>query len=133
MHWGNEYQSLPSREQRQLVDWLLKQGVTHIVGSHPHVIQPMELRTDTLTGMQHAVVYSLGNFISNMSKVNTDGGLIFTLELEKIQLFPPHQVSILVIADIIWYGQHGLPLPKKKLCPLSDRFHIRFKAAGSST
>ena len=83
MHWGNEYQSLPSREQRQLVDWLLKQGVTHIVGSHPHVIQPMELRTDTLTGMQHAVVYSLGNFISNMSKVNTDGGLIFTLELEK--------------------------------------------------
>ncbi|MBD9092996.1 MAG: CapA family protein, partial [Bacteroides oleiciplenus] len=83
MHWGNEYQSLPSREQRQLADWLLKQGVTHIIGSHPHVIQPMELRTDSITGTQHAVVYSLGNFISNMSKVNTDGGLIFTLELEK--------------------------------------------------
>ena len=43
----------------------------------------MELRTDSITGAQHAVVYSLGNFISNMSKVNTDGGLIFTLELEK--------------------------------------------------
>ena len=42
----------------------------------------MELRTDSITGAQHAVVYSLGNFISNMSKVNTDGGLIFTLELE---------------------------------------------------
>ncbi|EKU89154.1 CapA family protein [Bacteroides oleiciplenus] len=83
MHWGNEYQSLPSREQRQLADWLLEQGVTHIIGSHPHVIQPMELRTDSLTGMQHAVVYSLGNFISNMSQINTDGGLIFTLELEK--------------------------------------------------
>ena len=83
MHWGNEYQSLPSREQRQLADWLLEQGVTHIIGSHPHVIQPMELRTDSITGAQHAVVYSLGNFISNMSKVNTDGGLIFTLELEK--------------------------------------------------
>ena len=83
MHWGNEYQSLPSREQQQLADWLLKQGVTHIIGSHPHVIQPMELRTDSITRTQHAVVYSLGNFISNMSKVNTDGGLIFTLELEK--------------------------------------------------
>ena len=83
MHWGNEYQSLPSREQRQLADWLLEQGVTHIIGSHPHVIQPMELRTDTLTGTQHAIVYSLGNFISNMSNVNTDGGLVFTLELKK--------------------------------------------------
>ena len=88
MHWGNEYQSLPSREQRQLADWLLEQGVTHIIGSHPHVIQPMELRTDTLTGTQHAIVYSLGNFISNMSNVNTDGGLVFTLELEKDTVTP---------------------------------------------
>lgn len=83
MHWGNEYQLLPSKEQRQLADWLLAQGVTHIIGTHPHVIQPMQLRTDSITGTQHAVIYSLGNFISNMSKVNTDGGLTFTLELEK--------------------------------------------------
>ena len=83
VHWGIEYQSLPNREQQQLANWMLQQGVTHIIGSHPHVIQPMELRTDSVTGTQHAVVYSLGNFISNMSKENTDGGLIFTLELEK--------------------------------------------------
>lgn len=89
MHWGIEYQSLPNREQRQLADWLLKQGVTHIIGSHPHVIQPMELRTDSITGLQHVVVYSLGNFISNMSKVNTDGGLLFTLELEKDTVASP--------------------------------------------
>lgn len=89
MHWGIEYQSLPSREQRQLADWLLKQGVTHIIGAHPHVIQPMELRTDSISGAQHAVVYSLGNFISNMSKVNTDGGLMFTLELEKDTVSSP--------------------------------------------
>lgn len=47
MHWGEEYQSsLPNREQRELANWLLQQGVTHIIGSHPHVIQPMELRTN---------------------------------------------------------------------------------------
>lgn len=56
MHWGEEYQSLPNREQRELADWLLEQGVTHIIGSHPHVIQPMELREDG--NRQHAVVYS---------------------------------------------------------------------------
>lgn len=81
MHWGEEYHSLPNQEQRELADWLLQQGVTHIIGSHPHVIQPMELRTDSL--QQHVIVYSLGNFISNMSAENTDGGLIFTLQLEK--------------------------------------------------
>lgn len=87
MHWGEEYQSLPNHAQRELADWLLEQGVTHIIGSHPHVIQPMELRKDG--NQQHAVVYSLGNFISNMSAANTDGGLIFTLELEKYPLPNP--------------------------------------------
>lgn len=87
MHWGEEYQSLPDGKQRELADWLLQQGVTHIIGSHPHVIQPMELRTNGTE--QHIIVYSLGNFISNMSKTNTDGGLIFTLQLEKHPLPPP--------------------------------------------
>lgn len=83
MHWGEEYQSLPNKEQISLTNWLLQQGVTHIIGSHPHVVQPMELRTDSLTGTQHAVAYSLGNFISNMSARRTDGGLLFKLELTK--------------------------------------------------
>lgn len=83
MHWGEEYQSLPNKEQTSLTEWLLQQGVTHIIGSHPHVVQPMELRTDSISGNQHAVVYSLGNFISNMSAHQTDGGLLFKLELEK--------------------------------------------------
>ena len=87
MHWGEEYHSLPDKEQQELADWLLEQGVTHIIGSHPHVIQPMELRTDGFR--QHVVVYSLGNFISNMSAPNTDGGLLFTLELEKYPLPQP--------------------------------------------
>lgn len=83
MHWGIEYQSLPNREQVALTDWLLRRGVTHVIGSHPHVVQPMELRTDSVTGQQHTVVYSLGNFISNMSARKTDGGLLFKLELTK--------------------------------------------------
>lgn len=91
MHWGEEYQSLPNREQEDLADWLFQQGVTHIIGSHPHVIQPMELRTDGTR--QHVVVYSLGNFISNMSNINTDGGLIFTLQLEKYPLPQPIRPS----------------------------------------
>lgn len=87
MHWGDEYQSLPNRNQKELADWLLQQGVTHVIGAHPHVIQPMELRTNG--NQQHVIVYSLGNFLSNMQAINTDGGLIFTMQLEKYPLPTP--------------------------------------------
>lgn len=44
MHWGLEYERIPSREQRELADWLMRQGVDLVIGSHPHVVQPMVLR-----------------------------------------------------------------------------------------
>ncbi len=87
IHWGEEYQRTPNTAQRQLADWLLAQGVTHIIGSHPHVVQPVEVCSDGLE--RHVVVYSLGNFLSNMSAPHTDGGLVVTLELEKQPLPPP--------------------------------------------
>ena len=54
------------------------------------MVQPMELRTQG--SRQHVVVYSLGNFISNMSREDADGGALFMLELQKpfaSQLLPP--------------------------------------------
>ena len=86
MHWGIEYQSLPNKEQKELANWLLEQGVTHVIGSHPHVVQPIELRTDSVSGAGHLVAYSLGNFISNMSNRKTDGGIVLKLELTKDSL-----------------------------------------------
>lgn len=83
MHWGEEYQSLPGKEQTSLAEWLIGRGVTHVIGCHPHVVQPLELRTDSRTGQQHVIAYSLGNFISNMTGRRTDGGLLFKLELTK--------------------------------------------------
>lgn len=83
MHWGDEYVSLPNKGQKELADWLFSQGVTHIIGGHPHVVQPLELRTDSVTGSQHVLAYSLGNFISNMSRRKTDGGILFKMELTK--------------------------------------------------
>lgn len=84
MHWGIEYRLLPERQERELADWLIAQGVHHVIGSHPHVLQPMEVRADAYTASRHVVVYSLGNYISNMSAPNTDGGAMVKLELKKI-------------------------------------------------
>jgi poly-gamma-glutamate synthesis protein (capsule biosynthesis protein) len=83
MHWGVEYRSLPEKAEKELADWLIEQGVDHVIGSHPHVLQPMEVKRDENTPAKHLVVYSLGNFISNMSKKKTDGGAMVKLELVK--------------------------------------------------
>lgn len=84
MHWGVEYKLLPERSERELADWLIQQGVDHVIGSHPHVVQPMEVVKDNRTPAKHLVVYSLGNFGSNMSVRNADGGAMVKLELQRI-------------------------------------------------
>ena len=59
MHWGVEYTHTPTLYERDMAKFLADNGVDIIIGSHPHVIQPVEYIDDTL------VIYSLGNFISS--------------------------------------------------------------------
>jgi poly-gamma-glutamate synthesis protein (capsule biosynthesis protein) len=82
VHWGKEYQRQEDEEQQELADFLFRYGVDAIIGSHPHVIQPVKY-TKTDTGSHQLVVYSLGNFISNQRDRYRDGGIIIGLELEK--------------------------------------------------
>lgn len=85
IHWGIEYHLHPRKEEQELAQWMLRLGVDHIIGSHPHVIQPIQLITDSLKPSQHVIAYSLGNFISNMSAPQTDGGLAVKLVLRKVE------------------------------------------------
>ena len=78
-HWGIEYQQLPSQQQRQLAQWMIDQGVDHVIGGHPHVAQPLELSPDSL----HLIAWSMGNVISNMTKANTYGGYMVRMEFTK--------------------------------------------------
>ena len=84
VHWGNEYQRYPNAEQQELAQWLIDQGVDHVIGSHPHVVQPIAFRPHNEHPTQHAIVYSLGNYVSNMSIAHGDVGLCVELTLEKI-------------------------------------------------
>ena len=84
VHWGNEYQRYPNIEQQNLAQWLISQGVDHIIGSHPHVVQPIKMIPHNEYPTQHAIVYSLGNYVSNMSIAHGDVGLCVELTLEKI-------------------------------------------------
>ena len=84
MHWGTEYMTEPDKDQKKLEDWLYAHGVDHIIGSHPHVVQPVRTLPDYRNRpIRHLTVWSLGNYISNMSAPNTDHGLAVTLHLKK--------------------------------------------------
>ena len=76
LHWGDEYQLLPNAQQKELADLLTDEGVQLVIGAHPHVIQPMELRYDAQGNPRALIVYSLGNFISNMKTRDTVGGAL---------------------------------------------------------
>ena len=58
MHWGVEYTHEPTAYEKDMASYLASLGVNLIIGTHPHVIQPVTWIDDTL------VIYSLGNFIS---------------------------------------------------------------------
>lgn len=83
VHWGNEYQLLPHVTQKSLANFLVDQGVDLIIGGHPHVIQPMEVRHSEKYDKDVLLVYSLGNFISNMTKRDTRGGAMVKAKLTR--------------------------------------------------
>lgn len=84
LHWGDEYKLLPNNAQRRVAKFLFDNGVDVIIGGHPHVIQPMELRVDSADSLNRRVlVYSLGNFISNMKTRDTRGGVMVKLTLRR--------------------------------------------------
>ena len=61
MHWGEEYTHTPTYVQKKEAQYLSSLGVDLIIGSHPHVIMPVDYIGDTL------VIYSLGNFVSGQA------------------------------------------------------------------
>jgi poly-gamma-glutamate synthesis protein (capsule biosynthesis protein) len=100
MHWGLEYQLTENAEQRDLAQFLIRNGADMVIGSHPHVVQP--IRTEKVampdgTQKEALVVYSLGNFISNQQQPHTDGGILFQVDLLKTKGSPAVRI-----------GQHGM-------------------------
>ena len=86
MHWGNEYQTKQNVEQERLANLLLQNGVDIILGSHPHVLQPMEKKTITLedgSTKDCFVIYSLGNFMSGQTIKNTRNSVILNMNFTK--------------------------------------------------
>ena len=86
MHWGIEYKTTASDEQKELADFLFENGVDVILGNHPHVIEPMEKRKITLddrTEKEVFVVYALGNLTADQRDEITRDSAILNLTITK--------------------------------------------------
>lgn len=89
LHWGGEYDIEPTESQNTITDLLFKNGVDVIIGSHSHVVGPMEMKTvQTVDGETKDcfVAYSLGNFFSSMQGIDRDylyESVILNLEFTK--------------------------------------------------
>lgn len=90
IHWGIEYERDENSDQQELASFIFENGVDVIIGSHPHVVQPIKFldvtRNDTVIKLP--VFYSLGNFVSNQRAQYKDGGIVAELYLSKIENNP---------------------------------------------
>lgn len=77
MHWGIEYSHTASQEQKTIAKYLSSLGVDIVIGTHPHVVEPIEFIDDTL------VIYSLGNFVSSQIGVEKLTGLMASIDITK--------------------------------------------------
>ena len=74
-HWGIEYNTTPSQRQKSIAMWCRENGVDVVIGSHPHVVQPIDF--------DNSIVYSLGNFVSNQKHNLKDVGVTLQVKLYK--------------------------------------------------
>ncbi|MCM1319201.1 MAG: CapA family protein [Muribaculaceae bacterium] len=82
-HWGVEYVLTENAWQRDMAQFMIDEGADLIIGGHPHVIQPMKVIHSDKHDKDVLVVYSLGNFISNMKTNDTRGGALVTVQVER--------------------------------------------------
>lgn len=87
LHWGVEYTRDEINFQKELAQKLCNAGVDIIIGSHPHVVQPVETIMSSDGETETVVIYSLGNYISNQRRENvgaySEDGLMVNIDITK--------------------------------------------------
>lgn len=82
-HWGTENSTSVSDYQREYIKLFSELGVDIVIGTHPHVLQPVEWVENEQTGKKMLVYYSLGNFISHQTSLNQLCGGMAQITIEK--------------------------------------------------
>lgn len=90
-HFGNEYETSPSKRQRDLARAAVESGADMVIGHHPHVVENTELYNGGL------IAYSLGNFVFDQPfSTSTMEGLALSVGLHDgvITTIRKHRVTL---------------------------------------
>ena len=82
IHWGDAISNTVSEEQKSIADFLIDNGVNLIIGAHPSVVQPMEVRQNA-DGDNVFIAYSIGTYVSTLSAEEARTELVLNIELRK--------------------------------------------------
>ena len=82
IHWGDAISNTVSEEQKSIADFLVDNGVNLIIGAHPSVVQPMEVRQNA-DGDNVFIAYSIGTYVSTLSAEEARTELVLNIELRK--------------------------------------------------
>jgi poly-gamma-glutamate synthesis protein (capsule biosynthesis protein) len=83
-HFGEEYQRNPNSYQKEVINHTINAGADIIIGSHPHVVQPVDyFKTNNANLDTGFIAYSLGNFISNQRWKYSDAGVVIKIKVSK--------------------------------------------------
>ncbi len=122
MHWGVEYTHNPTEYEKDMASYLSSLGVDLIIGTHPHVIQPVTWIDNTL------VIYSLGNFLSaqyqnksTCTYYKCTTGLMTSLKVEKIEKGKNKEIKITNIENELIYNYYNQSTWREfKIIPFSN-------------
>lgn len=82
IHWGDAINETVSKSQKEMANFLVENGADIILGAHPSVVQPMEVRKNS-EGKKVFIAYSIGTYISTLSDDNAKIELVLNIELRK--------------------------------------------------
>ena len=99
-HWGNEYHFSPSIHQKRAAECAFNNGADLIIGTHPHVLQPVEIRVSSIDNSVKAVAWSLGNFVSFQRTQPRERTCILAVEFVKNDDYGRTRISKISVAPL---------------------------------
>lgn len=103
-HWGTEYVYEPVSSQKEWVYFFYELEVDLVIGTHPHVIQPVEWISSE-SGHNMLVYYSLGNFLSYQKEPARMLGGIAQVTITKDDT--DTYISDASVTPIVTHYEHG--------------------------
>lgn len=124
-HWGAEYKNYPGKRQKEYARACVDAGADLVIGHHPHVMQGIE------TYKGKTILYSLGNFIFDQTKLATNEAMVFSCTFTRQGIQDKRLLPLKIIRGRpkIASGAEARAL-NKKIEAYSKNFNVEFENSG---